>query len=66
MKVILKWKYKRLYLKAKTGFKYYNCGHKILLNISSDYYNNCKEFNKIADKLFKIDKECPAFRFELN
>ena len=65
-KAILKSKYKRLYLKVKTGFKDYSCGHKMLLNISSDYYNTCKEFNDVADKLSKIDENLPKFRYELS
>jgi hypothetical protein len=38
----------------------------MMLTISSDYYNLVKSFNDVADKLFKIDKDCPKFRFELD
>ena len=65
-KAVLKSKYKKLYLKIKTDFNDYNCGHKMLLNISSDYYNTCKEFNNTADKLSKIDINVPKFRYELS
>jgi len=64
-KAILKSRYQKLYLKAKTGFGDYSCGHKMLLTISSDYYNTCKEFNEIAEKLSKLDSGCPKFRYEL-
>ncbi len=64
-KLFLKWKLKRLYLKTKLGFEGYNCGHKMLLCVSSDYYNACETFNETADKLSKIDSECPKFRYEL-
>ena len=66
IKAILKSKYKKLYLKAKTGFEDYSCGHEMLLNISSDYYNTCKEFNETAEKLSKIDNNLPKFRYELS
>lgn len=62
---LVKSKYKRLYLKAKTGFKDYNCGHKMLLNISADYYNTCREFNETAGELSELDSKCPKFRYEL-
>jgi hypothetical protein len=65
-KKYLKAKYKKVYVKIKYGYESYNCGHKMLLNISSDYYSNCKKFNSIADKLSKIDVETPSFRFKIN
>lgn len=61
----LKRKYKKVYLKAKHGFENYDCGHQMLLGLSSEYYNTCKEFNELADSLSKIDDECPKFRFSL-
>ena len=64
-KAFLKWRIKRLYLKTKYGFDGYNCGHQMLLGISSDYYNACKKFNETAEKLSKIDSTCPKFRYEL-
>lgn len=65
IKAFLKWRLKRLYLKTKYGFDGYNCGHKMLLGISSEYYNTCKRFNQTADKLSKLDKSCPTFRYDL-
>ena len=63
-KPILKRKYKNLYLQIQ-NYEGYDCGHKLMLTISSDYYRLVKSFNKVADKLSKIDKDCPKFRFEL-
>jgi hypothetical protein len=64
-KAYLKWKFKRLYLKTKYGFEDYNCGHKVLLGISSRYYDCCKRFNETAERLSKIDEGCPKFRYDL-
>ena len=64
-KKYLKWKFKRFYLKTKYGFKDYNCGHKTLLSVSSSYYDYCKRFNETADKLSKLDSDCPKFRYDL-
>jgi len=64
-KLILKRKLKNLYLQIQ-NYKGYDCGHQMMLTISSDYYNLVKSFNDIADKLSKIDKDCPKFRFELD
>jgi len=64
-KLILKRKYKNLYLKIQ-NYKGYNCGHNMMLTISSDYYRLVKSFNDIADKLSKMDKDLPEFRFELD
>ena len=63
-KKILKREYKNLYVKIQ-NYKAYDCGHKLMLTISSDYYRLVKSFNEVADKLSKIDKDCPKFRFEL-
>ena len=63
--IYLKWKLKRLYLKIKYGFEDYDCGHKILLDISSRYYDLCVRFNETANKLSQLDKNCPKFRYEL-
>ena len=63
-KLILKTKYKNLYLQIQ-NYEGYDCGHKLMLTISSDYYRLVKSFNEVADKLSKIDKYCPKFRFEL-
>lgn len=63
-KLILKRKYKNLYLRIQ-NYKGYDCGHKMMLTISSDYCRLVKSFNDVADKLSKIDKDCPKFRFEL-
>ena len=65
-KAYLKWKLKRTYLKTKYGFQDYDCGHKMLLGISSKYYDLCVKFNETADKLSKIDDTCPAFRYDLS
>ena len=65
-KAYLKWKLKRLYLKIKYGFEDYNCGRKMLLVISSRYYDYCKRFNETADSLSKLDESCPKFRYELS
>lgn len=65
-KAYLKWKLKRLYLKTKQEFQEYNCGHKMLLSISSKYYGLCVKFNETADNLSKLDKNCPRFRYELS
>ena len=43
----------------------YGCGHQMLCNISSDYYNLCKRFNETADELSKIDENCPSMRYKL-
>ncbi len=64
-KAFLKWRLKRLYKKSKYGFDSYTCGHQMLLSISSEYYNTCKKFNMVADKLSKIDSNCPSFRYDL-
>jgi len=64
-KLILKRKLKNLYLQIQ-NYKGYDYGHQMMLTISSDYYNLVKSFNDIADKLSKIDKDCPKFRFELD
>ena len=63
-KLILKTKYKNLYLQIQ-NYKAYDCGHKLMLTISSDYYRLVKSFNDVADKLSKMDKDLPEFRFEL-
>ena len=64
-KAILKTKYRNLYAKIQ-NYKGYDCGHNMMLTISSDYYNLVKSFNDVADKLSKMDNDCPSFRFELN
>jgi len=64
-KLLLKRKCKNLYLQIQ-NYKGYDCGHQMMLTISSDYYNLVKSFNDVADKLAKIDKDCPKFRFELD
>ena len=64
-KAFLKWRFKRLYKKSKYGFDSYNCGHQMLLGISPEYYNTCKKFNFVADKLAEIDSNCPSFRYDL-
>ena len=64
-KIFLKWALKKIYLKTIYVFDSYDCGHKLLLHISSEYYNACKKFNETADKLSKIDNSCPKFRFDL-
>ena len=61
----LKRQLKKSYLHARDGFDYYTCGHSLKLHLSNDYYNACKRFNKIADKLSKLDPGAPKFRFEL-
>lgn len=63
-KLLLKNKYKKLYLQIQ-NYKGYDCGHSMMLNISSDYYNKVKSFNEIADKLSEIDENCPTFRYEM-
>ena len=65
IKKILKNRYKNLYVKIQ-NYKGYSCGHKMMLNVSSEYYNLVKSFNDVADKLSKMDKDCPKFRFELD
>jgi hypothetical protein len=52
-------------MKINYGFEDYNCGHKMLLGISSKYYRYCKRFNGISDKLSEIDEDCPKFRYDL-
>lgn len=61
----LKWKLKKLYLKINYDFQEYNCGHKMLLTISSNYYDLCEKFNRLADRLSKLDDACPKFRYDL-
>ena len=63
---LLRRKMKKVYKKIKFEFEDYNCGHNMLLNISSKYYNYCVKFNRIADKLSKTDSNCPDFRYELS
>ena len=63
-KPMLKRKYKNLYIEIQ-NYKGYDCGHKLMLTISSDYYRLVKSFNDVADKLSKMDKDLPEFRFEL-
>ena len=47
------------------NFQDYDCGHRLLLTISSDYYNCCKEFNEVADELSELDPNCPKHRYKL-
>ncbi len=61
----LKKRYKKLYLQIQ-NYDDYNCGHKMMLYASSDYYNLVESFNEVADKLSEIDKDCPTFRYKLN
>ena len=69
MKKIYRWylkhRLKSLYIKIET-FDEYDCGHKLKLTLSSYYYNLCSSFNKVAEKLSKIDENCPSFRYDLN
>jgi len=65
LKLILKSKLKRLYIRIQT-YDNYNCGHAMQLMVDTSYFNLCKKFNKVADKLSKIDKDCPSFRYNLN
>jgi len=53
--------YESIYYK----FEDYDCGHTLLLAISSDYLKLCVKFNRIADKLSKIDPKCPTYRYKL-
>ncbi len=64
-KRILKRRYKELYLDIQ-NYKGHNCGHKMMMTVSSEYYNLVRSFNETADELSKIDKDCPKFRFEIN
>ena len=64
-KPILKREYKNLYLQIQ-NYEGYDCGHQMMLTISSDYYRLVKSFNDVADKLAQIDKDLPEFRFELD
>ena len=63
-KRFLKWRYRRLHLKIK-NYKGYNCGHSMQMQIDMRYYHLIVTFNYIADKLAKIDPECPKFRYSL-
>jgi hypothetical protein len=65
-KEILKAKMKKAYLKAINFDNGASCGHNLLIQMSSEYYNRCKKFNELADKLSLLDSECPKFRFKLN
>jgi len=62
----LKWKLKNTYMKIKYDFLDYSCGHKMLLGISSRYYNLCIKFNKTSDMLSKLDSATPKFRYNMN
>jgi hypothetical protein len=64
MKKVLKYRYKKLYLKI-LNFEGYDCGHTMMCTLSSEYYNLSVSFNRVADKLSKIDKNCPSFRYEV-
>ena len=62
-KIILKTKLKSVYKQIIFGFEDYDCGHKLMCTISSKYLNLCIKYNKIADKLSKLDSDCPKFRW---
>ena len=62
-KELLKYQLKSIYIDIQKFD--YNCGHQMMCNISSDYYNLCKRFNETADKLSKVDSNCPLIRYEL-
>jgi hypothetical protein len=59
----LKRKLKSIYKQIIFGFEDYNCGHKLLCTVSSEYLNLCIKFNKVADKLSKLDSDCPKHRW---
>ena len=63
-KSFLKARLKRIYKKIVYDFQDYDCGHTLLCNMSSEYYNLTVEFNKVADKLSKLDSTCPKFRYK--
>lgn len=65
-KWFLKRKLKIIYKKLIYDFENYDCGHTLLCTISADYYNLCLKFNVTADKLSKIDDNCPKFKYTLN
>ena len=65
-KSILKKKLKSIYKRIINDFQDYDCGHTLLLAMSIRYYELCEEFNQTADKLSKIDPDCPTFRWKLN
>ena len=70
MKIIKKCWYK---LRLKSTYKTiinitddYDCGHHMLLIVSSTYFNRCTTYNKLADKLKQYDNNVPSFRYNLN
>lgn len=63
---LLKYKLKRVYIQLQEHFDYMDCGHTLLCSMSSRYYNLCKEFNTIADRLSKIDPDAIKHRYKLN
>lgn len=65
-KFFLKRKLKSIYKQIAFGFEDYNCGHTLLSHMSSSYYNLCKKFNETADKLAKLDPDCPKHRYKLD
>jgi hypothetical protein len=62
----LKRKLKRIYIKLQTDYEYLDCGHSLACHMSRSYYNLCLKYNKTADKLSKLDSNCPKFRWKLD
>ena len=64
-KRFLKWRYKRAYRKVENSNTHLSCGDSLCSYISCDYYRLKVKFNRIADKLSKVDSNCPKFRYKL-
>ena len=64
-KIYLKYKLKRLYIRIQK-YPMHGCGLALQMAIDNRFYNLLKKFNETADKLTKLDPECPKFRYNLN
>lgn len=62
---LLRRKLKATYKAIQYGFTDYNCGHSMLLAVSSRYVYLCSRFNNLADKLEQLGEPVPKHRYNL-
>lgn len=63
-KIYLKWMLKRYYKRVNNISEEYDCGHNLMLTISTRYHKACTQVNNTLDRLAKIDNTAPKFRFK--